>query len=366
MKAILILSLGIVACKQVSAQSIGPLSGGSFTNNTIPGSSQSWTNTENGGASDDVYTTFGNISGTTGNYTDYIVATNFNFTIPVGMTIKGIKVTIECSDPNDRTSEYSIRIVKAGTIGSTERALGKPYPTSDELVTYGDASDRWGETWTRDEINANNFGVAISAQRSADDGITGGQIDNISITVYYSMVTLPVTLTSFTAIKENKTVLVNWNTSEEVSMDHYEVERSSDGRSFSPLTSIPCSNQSNASYSFRDVSPLAGTSYYRLRMDELSGSSKYSKVVPINFNKSSLISLSPSPAARGSILLINNPLNQLLSIRFFAGNGQELGKATTTTGQLSLPLLSDTKGIIYYKIWDKDNQLKGTGSLQVY
>jgi hypothetical protein len=307
MKTTLLICVSLLLAAASKAQVSGPNSANSFTTSSIPGFNQSWINSENTGASDDIYSSFGNLTGSTGSYTDYLVATHFNLNVPAGMTIKGIVVTVECSDPNDRTSDYSVRIVKASTIGTTERANGKPYPVTDDLMTYGDVSDRWGETWTVAEINDNNFGVAISAMRNADDGITAGQIDNIQITVYYSFITLPVTLNSFMVAKENKTVLVNWNTDDEISMDHYEVERSADGRNFSSLTTIACSNQTSASYSFHDISPLAGTSYYRLRMKELSGQSKYSKVVQINFNKYSLISLSPSPAARGSMLNINNP-----------------------------------------------------------
>lgn len=366
MKTTLFIFVSLLIASVSKAQINGPNSPLSYTTSTIPGSSQNWTNISNVGASDDVYSTFGNIPDPKTSYTDYLVISNFGFTLPPGTTIHGIIVEVERSDPNGLTSDYSVRIVKDGVIGDDEKSTGIAYPTIDRTQSYGGPADLWGETWTYADIDTAKFGVAIAAQRNAPGGVTAGQIDNIVITVYYGFVTLPVTLVSFSAVKDNKTVLLDWKTADEMNMDHYEVERSSDGRNFSSLTNIACSNQANASYSFHDLSPLAGTSYYRLRMEGLSGNPKYSRIIPINFSKYTLISLSPSPAARGSVLNINNPLNQVLSVRFYSGIGQEIGKVTTKTGQVIMPVLSDTKGIIYYKVLDKDNQLKGTGSLLVY
>jgi hypothetical protein len=80
-------------------------------------------------------------------------------------------------------SDSRVRIVKGGTIGSTDKASGSEWPTTDTYATYGADDDLWGETWTVSDINSSGFGVAISARGLASGGTAS--IDHIRITVYY-------------------------------------------------------------------------------------------------------------------------------------------------------------------------------------
>lgn len=365
MKNALFFCISLVLSVRVIAQVSGPASGQNFANTAIPGSSQSWTNLSNADVSDDKYAVFGNIPGNAGSYTDYLVITNFGFNIPSGTVVKGIGVNIERSDPNGKTADYSIRIVRAGLICPAEKSDGLSYPAADGVQVYGGPTDLWGETWSYKDIVNNNFGVAIAAQRKSPGGTTAGQIDHVTITVYYGYITLPLTLTSFTLTKENKSVLLHWQTANEADMDHVSVERSSDGSTFRSLSQVSCNNLSLSDYTYRDESPLAGTSWYRLRMRERSGNEFFSRIIPVTFSKYSLVSLSPSPWIRGSDLFVSNPANEHLVIRFYDAGGQLLGKTETSTNRVSMPVLADTKGIIYFKVEDGYKRLKGSGSLVV-
>jgi len=68
---------------------------------------------------------------------------------------------------------------------TTNKAAAGVYATDWTKVYYGSSTDLWGETWTADEINYDNFGVVISVQNTGGAG-NDGQIDYVSITVYYS------------------------------------------------------------------------------------------------------------------------------------------------------------------------------------
>lgn len=115
---------------------------------------------------------------------NYLKATNFGFSIPAGATINGIKVEIEQAvDTGAYSIESAVRIVKAdGSIGSTNKSTSAVVPSSDAYVTYGGASDLWGESWSSSDINDADFGVVVSFQGT--DGIT--LVDHIRITVYYT------------------------------------------------------------------------------------------------------------------------------------------------------------------------------------
>ncbi len=365
MKTICLICCGFLFSLRLSAQESGPNSGTTFSTSPIVGSSQTWTDVDMVDNSDDKWAVFGDIPGPIGSYTDYLVVTNFGFSIPSGTVIYGITVYIERSDPSLHTTDYSIRIIKSGLIGGAERASGLSYPSSDAIQTYGGSNDLWGQTWSYKDITNEDFGIAVAVQRNSA-GTMAGQIDNIRITVNYGFITLPVTLRSFNVVKENKSVLVSWKAETEFNMDHYAVERSSDGRNFTSLTNIACNNGSNTTYQYRDQSPLAGKSYYRLDMKEISGADKYSKVVPVSFDKNNLVTLSPSPWTAGLELFITNPVKETLTIRFYSGAGQLLGKTSTSTNLVKMPGLSDTKGMVYFKVMDQYNQLKGSGSLLIY
>ena len=92
MKPLLLFTcLGLAFCINLMAQPGGPASGNSFLNIPIPGSSQSWINMNNASVSDDNYASLGNIAGTTGSYTDYLLVTNFGLTVPAGVIISGMR-----------------------------------------------------------------------------------------------------------------------------------------------------------------------------------------------------------------------------------------------------------------------------------
>lgn len=368
MKTTILTGLGIfgIFCSlTLKAQENGSFTPNSFNTLSAPGSCQSWADIGNVGKSDDLYTSFGNIPGSIGSHTDYLVATDFRFEIPVGAIISGFKVEVECSDPNSRTSDYSVRLLKNGVITSTEKAVGTPFPVSDGFLVYGGPFDLWGETWDYKFNDDNDFGIAIAAQRNGADNTTAGQVDNIRITVYYNLAVLPLTLTSFTASKENTTVLVKWASLSENSMDHYEVERSADGRSFQSLTSIPCRNEPAANYHFTDTKPLPGVSYYRLKMKGQSGYQRYSAVVAVSFNKENYNTLYPSPWRQGTTLNITNENNEKLFVYFYNSGGQVLSTATTESKQVPTGSLTNRKGLIHYKVYDLKKTLLGTGTLLI-
>ncbi|MEO7924605.1 MAG: hypothetical protein ABIR30_13070 [Chitinophagaceae bacterium] len=361
MKPIL-LTLTLTACINLSAQVEQTSTGSNFSNSNLPGSSQSWINIGNAGISDDAYASFGNLP-VTGNYTDYLVVTNFGFNLPAGIIITGIKADVECSDNNSLTADYSIRIVKQGVIGATELALGTAFEANDKNLTYGGATQLWGDTWSYTDINDNNFGFAIAVQRFAPGAVTAGQVDDISITVYYRMIALPVTLSSFTATKGNRSVVLNWNTATESAMDHYEIQRSSNGVNFYELGTVSSQNQQGSAYSYMDKTPLSGIVYYRLKMEGQAGYKKYSPVVSVHFDKHATISLTPCPWTKGNDLNINNPGKEIFRIQFYNANGQVISTVITSSDKVATDNLSNKEGKFYYNVFNMRNELLGSGTL---
>lgn len=116
--------------------------------------------------------------------TEYLKLTNFGFSIPAGATIDGIQVDLRRRTGGSGTqADDRARIVKGGTIGSTDKAAAGNWSSSYVTQTYGGAADLWGESWTSSDINASNFGFVISAALTV---VGTPQVDSCQITVTYT------------------------------------------------------------------------------------------------------------------------------------------------------------------------------------
>lgn len=160
----------------------GPLSAGSGANDASIGS-VAWGNPTRIVASDNSRS---NATPLLGSPTNYLVSSSHGFTIPTGAVINGIVVELELDSNSGTVLDNAVRIVKGGTIGSTDkgRSGSFPWPTTDAYVTFGSSSDLWGESWTAADINASTFGTAISARVPSDGGLA--QVDHCRITVHYT------------------------------------------------------------------------------------------------------------------------------------------------------------------------------------
>lgn len=166
----------------------GPLSTGTGANDASYGT-YAWSNPGNIVSSDNTYASTG--TGHSSADSNYLKATNFGFSIPAGSTIDGIVVEVEKYNTNltgGGTFDIRARIVKAdGTIGTTDKSDPNPWPgvaDPNTYVSYGGATDKWGETWTVADINDTDFGFALSAQ--PQNGSTDARVDHVRMTVYYT------------------------------------------------------------------------------------------------------------------------------------------------------------------------------------
>jgi hypothetical protein len=160
----------------------GPLSPSTLTDDASNGGTIPWDTPGNAAASDDVRTVADNPTGSAF-LTHRLVATGFPFSVPTGATINGILVEWE-QLATGTVLDAAVRVVKGGTVGSTDRSAATNWPTSEAYVTYGSSSDLWGDTWTDSDVNASDFGAAISATVSA---ASAAKIDHVRITVYYTV-----------------------------------------------------------------------------------------------------------------------------------------------------------------------------------
>lgn len=118
---------------------------------------------------------------------------------------------------------------------------------------------------------------------------------------------LPVTLTSFDAIKENEMANISWSTTEEINSDYFEIQRSSDAKFWKKLGTVSAYGDTKITqqYHFTDNLPYANTNYYRLKMVDRDAIYAYSRIRALNFDKETLTKIFPNPVSE--ILNIEMP-----------------------------------------------------------
>ncbi len=115
---------------------------------------------------------------------------------------------------------------------------------------------------------------------------------------------LPVTFTSVKATQQGANIAVTWDVQNQVNISSYEVEKSTDGRSFMKVhtTTATAGNGGSATYNWLDENPAEGLNYYRIKSITNATYAGYSKTVQVSIhNGEGMITIYPNPASGSSI-----------------------------------------------------------------
>jgi hypothetical protein len=129
----------------------------------------------------------------------YLAMTGFGFTLPSGALVTGIDVSISRRASTGVGGTVFDRSVKLVTDGHPVRGDDKGsltlWPGASASAAYGSSTDRWGLSLTAADVNASNFGVAVSAFATPNSPRTVAMatINSAQITITY-FVPCPATL----------------------------------------------------------------------------------------------------------------------------------------------------------------------------
>lgn len=183
---------------------------------------------------------------------------------------------------------------------------------------------------------------------------------------------LPVELLNFQGEYEKNThrVALTWQTASEHNNDHFEIERSVDGRNFIPLGSVstaaPNGNSSQqTSYSFYDNEPVSGTCYYKLRQFDNSGLENYGSMTVVHIDELALndLLLQPNPAGNSVTMKFSSAEETAAQVRMFDYTGREVKTEdiTLTEGinSIGMPVTDLPEGIYLIHISAGNTILSG-------
>ncbi|HEY4495838.1 MAG TPA: YDG domain-containing protein [Candidatus Paceibacterota bacterium] len=152
--------------------------------NTIK-SAPSWSNPQDGYASDDAYATTTN----TGSWVSYA---DFNIpAIPIGSTIDGIEVSAE-----GKTIGRDIDISLSWNHFNYTSVIAAGFTEATDVVKLvGGATNTFGRTWSVEDFTNGNFRVRATAHSFSPNG-TMFSLDQILVKVYYTKKNLTPTITA--------------------------------------------------------------------------------------------------------------------------------------------------------------------------
>jgi len=94
----------------------------------------------------------------------------------------------------------------------------------------------------------------------------------------------------------------------QINLEQYEVEKSTDGSQFTKVATVDANNKSAADYNWIDANPVEGYNYYRIRSVDLDGKTAYTSIVKVQMGQTAAeIKVYPNPAVNAKVSVeLNN------------------------------------------------------------
>jgi hypothetical protein len=200
-------------------------------------------------------------------------------------------------------------------------------PTSSFPVTLELYSDQ--PTLTR--LEANDIYVASNTETVVTDGpfttpftpydanmlvvvkSSLGCIDKVMFIPNLSI--LPVKLIYFQGNRDNEKVRLQWNVGQNESSDHFEIEKSYDGKTFTTTgLMLSTTRAGSETYSFSETANEKEKIFYRLKMIDKTQKVEYSRIIVFQ----------PKLVAEKNLTVINNPAHDRLTISFESAVDQNI------------------------------------------
>lgn len=142
---------------------------------------------------------------------------------------------------------------------------------------------------------------------------------------------VPVILSSFSAKANNTAAILNWTVEPMPNLDHFEVERSTDGTAFTSVYNTVYSENISL-FSFTDENTFNGTNYYRIKLIFKDGKTDYSNTLAVLIKNPAIkiITVSPNPTKGLLNIKCSSLKKEDVSITIYNAEGREVKTFTQT------------------------------------
>jgi trimeric autotransporter adhesin len=228
-------------------------------------------------------------------------------------------------------------------------AAGNIYTTNYASASKVTKTTHAGVSSTFGATGIKPYGIAINSLTGCIYAANFGN-NTVSST---RLVGLPLTLISFTAVKQGNAALLNWTTVSEQNTKDFIIERSTNVNDYTQIGMLAASTNSSIgdNHNFTDNNLASGeTNYYRLKMEDINGDFTYSFIEIVNFNESNAILVYPNPATdnititglqAGMQLRIIGVDGRIVTTKITTGNTGNINVQQLATGMYTIQAVKD-------------------------
>lgn len=177
----------------------------------------------------------------------------------------------------------------------------------------------------------------------------------------YNGIGIPLTLLGFTATVEEGTVRLNWQTASEINVSRFDIERSTNGLTFTRIGLKEAANSSRKSYVFLDGTPINGRNYYRLKMIDKDGKYSYSPIAIAIIKINTGLVITPNPMV-DKISFANSEATEA---RIYGADGRVLLTKRITQGTSDISVSSLGKGTYTLRLFNNGLPLSSAGFIKL-
>jgi uncharacterized repeat protein (TIGR01451 family) len=206
----------------------------------------------------------------------------------------------------------------------------------------------------------NTYSNSVDVSGSSQDGTVTDERTNTNdnSTNYQVINPLPVELFAFKGFQSQNGIQLTWQTATEINNSHFEVEWSTDGKTFEKIAQVQGAGTTNNMqfYTSLHSTPASGLNYYRLKQVDFDGKFEYSHIVNVERTTNSSHDLQgsdieyqifPNPAT--DYIEIHG-INEGELVQIFNINGQLLKEFQNQSNHKILPITDLLKGTYMIKI----------------
>lgn len=174
---------------------------------------------------------------------------------------------------------------------------------------------------------------------------------------------VPLQLLDFNASKQQNKTLLQWQTTNELNNQGFEIQRSANASNWTVIGFVNSSGTTAGNYSFTDNTPLPKINYYRLRQVDINGSFTNSEIKFLDFSRGSRLLLYPNPVVNELKIASETALKNV-PFKIYTATGQQVLQTKLNAGGLAtvpvshLPKGSYVAEIIIHNIPEKIKFIK--------
>jgi Secretion system C-terminal sorting domain len=182
----------------------------------------------------------------------------------------------------------------------------------------------------RFDVVSGNLGTIMFNYAAIDNN---GNISNVAT---YSIPTSPASVLAisnlqFSAQRKDNDIVASWKTENEVNVDHFEIEYSTDNNTYIKGGMVSANNSTTNNYSFTLVNYTQPIYYIRLNSIDKDSKSIYSNIIKVIMNGKFIktIAVSPNPVSDVMNIKISSDIATIADVKVINNLGQVIYKQST-------------------------------------